>query len=122
MSTNQVYEVMRVPVTVTHPTAPNSGDPVRWGDLCGVAITDEGDGGNDAAKTSVDFGPGVWTMTVSGVNSGGASAVAEGDKLYYTDAQAPVLDKRASGYFFGYAMGAVGSAASGAIPVMKTMP
>jgi predicted RecA/RadA family phage recombinase len=111
----------RVPVTVASPAAPNSGDPVRWGDICGVAITDEGDGGNDATKTSVDFGPGVWTMTVSGVTTGAGSAVAEGDRLYYTD-DAAFLDKRVSGKLFGFAMGAVASAASGRIDVLKAMP
>jgi hypothetical protein len=122
MATNRKYEGYRIPVTVTHPTAPNSGEPVRCGNLTGVAIVDEGDGGNAAADTSVDFGPGVWMMTVSGVNSAGGSAVALFDAIYYVDATAPTLSKNTAGYLFGYALGTVASAASGSIPVMKTMP
>lgn len=120
---NKKYEVLRLPVTVTHPTTPASGDPVRCGTtLTGVAIVDEGDGGNDAAQTSVDFGPGVWSMVVSGVASGGASAVALYDALYYVDATAPTLSKDTTGVLFGYALGTVASAASGTIDVMKAMP
>lgn len=122
MATNRVYEGYRVPVTVTHPTTPASGDPVRWGDLCGVAIVDEGAGGNAAGETSVDFGPGVWTMTVSGVASGGGSAVAPTDKLYYVDATAPALSKDVGGKFFGYAMGTLASGISGRMNVLKAMP
>ena len=121
--TNRKYEGYRLSVTCSHPTTPASGDPVRWGNLTGVAIVDEGDGNNDAGKTSVDFGPGVWMMTVSGVTTGNnASAIAESDALYYVDATAPVLSKDSAGRLFGYAMGAVASAASGTIAVMKTMP
>lgn len=122
MSRNQRYELYRLPVVVSHPTAPLSGDPVRWGSICGVAIVDEGDGGNAATGTSVDFGPGAWMLTVSGAASGGASNVVEGDLLYYVDANYPVLTKDARGTFFGYAMAAVTSATSGSIAVMKSMP
>ena len=34
-------------VVVTNPAAPDSGDPVRFGSLTGLALVDEGDGGYD---------------------------------------------------------------------------
>jgi hypothetical protein len=95
---------------------------VRCGTLTGIAIVDEGDGGNTAAQTSVDFGPGIWQCTVSAVNSAGNSAVALFDALYYLDATAPVLSKDTSGYLFGWAMGTVSTGVSGSIEVMKAMP
>lgn len=122
MATNRVYEGYRIPVTATHPTTPLSGQPVRCGNLTGVAIVDESDGGNTTGDTSVDFGPGVWTMTVSGVNSAGGSAVAKYEELYYVDATHPALSKDSRGYLFGYALGTLASGVSGRINVMKHMP
>jgi predicted RecA/RadA family phage recombinase len=69
-------------VVVTHPAAPNSNDPVRFGVLVGVALADEGDGGADATETVVDFGKRVWRLTV---DDNEASGIAPGDKLYYHD-------------------------------------
>lgn len=122
MATNRVYEGYRIPVVCTHPTTPLSGQPVRCGDLTGVAIVDEGDGGNAATGTSVDFGPGVWSMVVSGVDGSGSSNVALYDKVYYVDATAPTLSKDAGGKLFGYALGTVTSSTSGRVNVLKTMP
>lgn len=122
MSTNQVHDIYRLSVVATHPTTPLSGQPVRCGDLTGVAITDESDGGNPSGSTSVDFGPGVWSMIVSGVDGSGASNVALYDKLYYVDATAPRLSKDTGGKLFGYAMETVVSATSGTIKVLKAMP
>jgi hypothetical protein len=122
MATNRLYEGYRIPVTVTHPTSPVSGGPVRCGDLTGVAIVDEGDGGNTSTQTSVDFGPGVWTMTVTGVNSAGGSAIALYDPLYYVDATYPALSKDVGGKLFGYALSTMASGVSGRLPVLKHMP
>lgn len=119
---NKRYDTYQLPVAVTHPTAPDSGDPVRCGDLTGVAIVDEGDGGNAAADTSVDFGPGVWSMQVTGVDGSGGSAIALYDKLYYVDATAPRLSKDTGGKLFGYAMGTLASGVSGTMNVLKAMP
>jgi hypothetical protein len=107
------------PVAVTHPATPTVGMPVRCGTLVGVAVTDEGQGGNAPTETTVDFRPGVWLMQVSGVDGSGAAAVALFDALYYVDADAPVLNKKTSGTLFGYALGTVTSGGTGTIPVMK---
>lgn len=109
-----------MPVVVTHPAAPDSGDPVRYGVLTGVALTDEGDGGNAATETTVWFGPGVVAVPVKGINNDGNSAVAAGDAIYYVDADTPPLSKKAAGHFFGFARGAVGSGLTATIEVIRT--
>lgn len=120
MADNLVRRSLQIPVPVTHPTTPASALPVRCGNLVGVALTDEGAGGNAATDTTVDFAPGVWTFTVSAVNNAGASAVAMFDELYYEDALAPTLSKRATGnVLFGYALGTVTAGGVASIPVLK---
>jgi hypothetical protein len=108
-----------LPVTVTHPAAPDSGDPVRFGVFTGVALTDEGDGGNSATQTTVKFGPCVVDMSVKAIDDNGNSAVAVGDIITYTDADTPPLSKKSSGYFFGFAQETVGSGQTGTINVLK---
>lgn len=104
-------------VVCSHPTTPASGDPVRVGEFCGVAETAEGAGGNVSTETTVRT-KGVFNLSVKGVNAGGNSAVAVGDKIYYTDADTPVLNKKTTGRLFGYALGAVLSSATTTIPVL----
>lgn len=111
----------RKSMEVSHPATPVSGDPVRVGTLTGVALTDEGDGGNDANKTTVDFGNRSWILSVKGIDGDGNSAVAVGDKIYYVDADSPPLSKKATGAFFGYAAGAVTSGATADIEVMHAI-
>ena len=99
-------------VVCTHPATPASGDPVRVGDRCGVALTAERADGT----TTVKF-DGVATLSVKAVNAGGNSAVAVGDTLYYVDADTPVLSKKVAGVRFGYALAAVTSGATASIDV-----
>jgi predicted RecA/RadA family phage recombinase len=105
-------------VTCSHPTTPASGDPVRYGEIVGVAKAAEGADG----KTSTTF-KGVHWLSVKGIDGSGNVAVAAGDKLYYTDADTPVLSKKATGRFAGFAWesasnpGTVGSGATATIPV-----
>src|SRR5262245_10653840 len=99
-------------VTCSHPTTPASGDPIRYGELVGVALTAERADG----KTSVQF-EGVFDLSVRGVDAGGNSAVAEGDKLFYVDADTPPISKKVAGRPVGVAMGAVTSGATATIPV-----
>ena len=106
-------------VVVSHPATPASGDPVRYGEQTGIALTDEGDGGNGATETSVLFGDFTARFSVAGVDGVGNSAVAVGDKLYYVDADTPPLSKKDTGRFFGYARGAVASGATTTIEVFK---
>ncbi len=105
-------------VACTDPATPASGDPVRYGEMTGVALTAEDSGG----LTQVDFRPGrVWNLSVKGIDGAGNSAVAEGDKLYYTDADTPKINKKNTGRFFGYAAGTVASAATATIAVVKAL-
>ena len=103
-------------VVVSNPAAPVTGDPVRYGERTGVALTDEGEGGNGATETTVNFGPFVGKFSVKGTD-GGNSAVAVGDSIYYVDADTPKLSKTASGYFFGFALETVGAGSTGTIEV-----
>ncbi|MFE9099855.1 DUF2190 family protein [Actinomadura geliboluensis] len=99
MAKNEVFKDGNdLSVTVSHPASPVSGDPVRYGELVGVATTTEDDNG----KTSVTF-KGVHELSVKGT-TGSDSAVAPGDKLYYVDANTPPISKTSSGRFVGYAV------------------
>jgi predicted RecA/RadA family phage recombinase len=105
-----------ISLPVTHPATPTSGAPVRFGERCGVALTDKGAGGNAAANTTVKFS-GTFDLSVKGIDGSGNSAVAVGDMLYYTDADTPNLNKKTTGRFFGYAGEAITSGATDTIHV-----
>lgn len=119
MAKNIIFQPgYQLSVVCTDPATPASGDPVRYGQMTGIAITDEGDGGNSATETSVNFGPYVADLSVKGVDGSGNSAVAAGDALWYVDADTPKLSKKATGYFYGFAMETVGSGLTATIQVM----
>lgn len=114
MAKNLVHSQARqLSVTCTDPATPASGDPVRYGERCGVALVAE----NAAGKTSVQF-EGGFTLSVKGVDGSGNSAVAEGDKLFYVDADTPKISKKATGHFFGYAAAAITSGSTASIEVL----
>lgn len=101
----------------TQPATPVSGDPVLLGQIPGVALTGEAEGGNAAGEITIDTG-GVYNLSVEGVNAGGNSAVAIGDIIYYEAGETPPLNKDATnGVRFGYALGTVASSETGTIPV-----
>ena len=118
MAKNLVFDVGPLSVVCSHPAAPNSGDPVRYGVFTGVALTDERTDG----ATSVDFRERVWDLSVKGVDGSGNSAVVVGDALFYVDADTPVLSKKPAGYLFGFAMEAINSGATATINVLKVSP
>lgn len=94
-------------VTVSHPASPVSGDPVRYGATTGVCTVTEDGGGNATGKSSVDFSYSQWLVPVKGVDAGGNSPVAPGDKIFYVDADTPPLSKKVAGTYFGIADEAV---------------
>ncbi len=102
-------------VVCTDPTAPASGDPVRVGAMCGVALTAERADGT----TSVLFPHGsVVNLSVKGVQDAGNVAVAVGDALFYVDADTPKVSKKVTGGTkIGYALAAVTSGATATIKV-----
>lgn len=90
-------------VVVTHPASPVSGDPVRYGQRPGLALTDMN---ATTSKTSVQF-EGEAVVSVKAVDGAGNSAVAEGDILYYVDGDTPNLSKKNTGVRWGYAAAAI---------------
>ena len=66
----------------SHPSAPVTNQPVRIGKMTGIALTDEGEGGNAATETTVYLGDCVVEVTVDD-NEG--SGIAVGDIIYYHD-------------------------------------
>jgi predicted RecA/RadA family phage recombinase len=114
MAKNQVYnKAFRLQVACSDPATPASGDPVRYGERPGVCLVTE-----DAAGLATVQFEGEFNLSVKGVDGGGNSAVAEGDILYYVDADTPKISKKATGHRFGYAAGAVTSGATATIPVI----
>jgi predicted RecA/RadA family phage recombinase len=113
LATNRVHRGAGITLatTVTSPTAPLTGQPVRIGTMTGVAlITERSDG-----TTTVQL-DGAWNLPVKGVNGTANSAVAVGDALYFVDAEVGAtsgtgyLSKTtASGVFFGWALETVAS-------------
>jgi predicted RecA/RadA family phage recombinase len=113
MATNIIYHPGdAIPVTVSDPATPASGDPVRAGSMPGVALNDEESGGTTAVLFDC-----VADLNVNAVNQAGNSAVAVNDKIYYTDADTIKLSKKNTGYFFGIALEAISSGSSGTINV-----
>lgn len=110
------WKAYRLSVVCTDPTTPTAGSPVRAGELTGIALEDEGQ--DIANETTVDFGPFVADFSVKGVDDSGNSAVAKFDALYYVDADTPKISKKASGYFFGYALETVGSGSTATVAVL----
>jgi hypothetical protein len=104
-------------VVCSSPTTPAARDVVRFGYQTGIALTDESAGGNASGYTTVDCGPWTKYLSVKGVDANGNSAVAVGDTIYFVDADTPKLSKKATGYAFGVALGAVDSGATTVIPV-----
>lgn len=105
-------------VVVSDPASPVSGDPVRFGSLTGIALVDEGKGGNESTETTVNFGPYVAEHSVKAVDGSGNSAVEFGDALWYVDADTPKLSKKATGYFYGFALAEIGAGETETIQVM----
>lgn len=116
MADNIVSSILRMtwPVVVTDPAAPNSGDPVRFGSMTGIAMLDEGDGGVGATETVVDFGMYVADHPVTDVVGGG---IAVGATVYYDDG-ADRLENDTTGTPYGIALETVGAGLTATIQVL----
>lgn len=104
MATNRIYEAGKfLALAATYPATPSSGDPVLVGLLPGVAVTDED---STTLKTSIDFGPSVYDLSV--VASHGA--IAAGDTVFASQASPIVLSNDPEGGVpFGTALEAIAS-------------
>ena len=121
-ATNEIHKPgWNLSVVIDDPAAPNSGDPVRYGNLSGIAELDEGDGGAGSTETVTYFGPGVYDLTV---DDDAGTAIAVGAPIYYHDSQtgspATSLNNVASGMdaFFGIALEIVATNATTLINVL----
>jgi hypothetical protein len=119
MATNIVFDPgYNISVVVDNPATPSSNDPIRFGSITGIAITDEGAGGNESDETSVNFGPFIANFDVD-ADSGDIDV---GDPVYYVDtptgSPATNLNDDSSGTFFGIALEAVSSGNTTEIQVM----
>lgn len=118
MAKNYVQRGAKLAAVITNPATPASGDPVRFGNLTGVAILNEGEGGVGATETVTDFDFGVYDLSVKGIDGNGNSAVAKGDALFYVDADTPKISKKSAGYLFGFALEAIDAGATATINVL----
>jgi predicted RecA/RadA family phage recombinase len=114
MATNFIQDGKKMFLAVT--TGYDSGDPEVIGNLHGVLLTDA-DSDDNAA---VDLGPAVYDLSVNAIDAGGNSAVAIGDKLYFTRADTIKLSKKNTGTFFGIALEAITSGSDDTINVLVT--
>ncbi len=93
----------------------DSGDPVALGDrgLHGVCLIDTDADGNVVIDTH-----GVHDLSVEAAADEGNRAIAIGDPIFYTSGDDPVLNAKASGIFFGYALEAISSGSTDTINVL----
>jgi predicted RecA/RadA family phage recombinase len=112
MATNIKYEPgWSLNLTCTKPDKPNSGDPVRIGNLTGIALTDE----DAAGKTVVNTGPFVAKFSVK---DNGGSGIAVGAPIWYHDDATPALDNVSTGgYYYGIALEAISANQTATIQV-----
>lgn len=89
-------------VEVTAPAAVSSGDPVKVGQLFGVAQADAANG----AAVIIDT-QGVYTLPAAS-----AVVIAVGDALYWDVADAEFNKTAASNHYLGVAVGASGNGAT----------
>lgn len=92
-----------------------SGDPVVFGSLVGVALTDRDSSGNATVEFPYAFP--LFDLSVKAVNDDGNVAVAAGDQLYYIAADTPDISKKSSGQPFGVAFEAISSGSTDTIKV-----
>jgi predicted RecA/RadA family phage recombinase len=111
MATNRIYERgVELSLAATAPATPSSGDPVLFGEIPGVALTDEDDDGN----TTIAF-EGVFELSVDGQGPSAAAEITAGDIVYYDGGEINVDDT--NGTRFGYALEGVASDATATIQV-----
>jgi len=107
-------------IAASAPATPTSGSPVRYGALTGIALTDEGEGGNDSGKITMDGGYRIWDLVVHDSAGGG---IAVGDAIFFDDTAtgSPTTNLNtdsANGYFFGFALEAISAGNQDTINVL----
>lgn len=112
MATN--YDSPGEQLNIAVPSGVTAGDPTLIGSLipC-VALTDRDSDGNATVRIR-----GIFRLSVKGVDDDGNSAVAVGDRLYWTTGDTPKINKKVSGALFGVALEAVTSGGTSTIKVL----
>ena len=110
MATNKIADANIQEWTVA---SKSSGDPVILEKMTGVCL---GDTDATSGKVVVDT-EGIYDLSVKAINDAGNVAVADGDMIFYVVGDTPVLSKKASGVFFGYAREAIATGTTATINV-----
>lgn len=83
MALNEVFKLGQY-ISLPVPSGTESGDPVRVGSLNGVAIVDEGTGGNAEGFASVDIS-GAHKFVIAGAEVGDPVYITSGGVLTLAD-------------------------------------
>lgn len=118
MATNEVFEPVGK-LSLPVPDGTESGDFVLvFGEIPGVALTDEGDGGNADNHATVALNPKwVFEFAVKGEDGAGNAALAVGARIA-VDTDGELNGDVTNGDFFGWALEAVASGATTTIRVL----
>lgn len=108
MATNRIYRTGNR-LTVAVPVDTGAGEPVAFGELPGVTLTDRDADGNATIQTD-----GVYELEVTGEDGEGEAAISAGDIVYYAEGG---LSGDDAGVRFGYALEGVASGATAIVPV-----
>ena len=109
MATNMIRDEGKVLQVAKASTS--AGDPVVFGNIPGVALTDTDGDGNIVMQLR-----GVFQLAVKGADGSGNAAIAAGDIVYLDSAEVNADDT--NGVRFGYALSAVSSGATTTINVL----
>lgn len=123
MATNIIFEAAAT-LSLPVPDGTESGDALVLfsGKLPCVALTDEGDGGNDDNYATVALSPSwVIEIPVKGEGAGGNAAISVGDSIAI-DTDGEFNGDTTNGAEFGIALAAVASGATTTIRVLVLPP
>lgn len=117
MATNRIYaegNQLNITPTASANDGANSGDPLIFGELPGVALDDATDTIANSGTVTAQF-DGVFELDVTGADNAGNAAVTAGDIVYY-DGGSINIDST-DGTRFGYALEDVSSGSTTTIKV-----
>ena len=113
MAANIIYEPgYNISVVASYPASPVSGGVCIYGDLTGIAETDEN---ATTGETTVNFGPWIADLSVTA----SIGAIAKGDPLFASKADPVVVSNNSAGVFLGYANEAVDNGDTTTIEVIQ---
>ena len=112
MAANIIYEPgYNISVVASYPSSPVSGGVCIYGDL---ECIDEIDENATTGETTVNFGPWIADLSVTG----SIGAIAKGAPLFASKATTVVISNNSAGVFLGYANEAVDNGATATIEVI----